>query len=78
MPSDLFKKYDCEGGFHMLEFDLAIAAEISERITEQHEEATKKHSSSKANKAVARRNQKREQRISSKEMGNIMNEWVGE
>lgn len=77
MPSDLFAKYDCEGGFDKLEFDLAIASEISERITEQHEEAQGKNSSSRARKAVAKRNQNRAT-ISGKEMGSIMDKWVDE
>jgi hypothetical protein len=75
MPSDLFQKYNCEGGFIMLEFDLIIAAEISERITEQTEQATNNRGNAK--KAVARRNQKRAT-ISSKQMGSVINDWVGE
>jgi hypothetical protein len=75
MPSDLYEKYDCVGGFHKLEFDLAIASEIAERINEQTEEM--KNSSAKAKRAVARRNQRRAT-ISSEKMGSIMDEWVGE
>ena len=43
MPSDLYAKYDCAGGFHKLEF------EQTEQIK----------SSSQAKRAVARRDQKR-------------------
>jgi len=75
MPSELFAKYDCEGGFLMLEFDLTIAAEISERITEQTNEATNKRTSAKS--AVARRNQKRAT-VSPKQMGSVIDDWMGE
>lgn len=59
----------------MLEFDLTIAAEISERITEQTEKATSNRGNAK--KAVARRNQKRAT-ISSQQMGSVIDDWVGE
>jgi hypothetical protein len=74
MPSDLYDKYDCAGGFHKLEFDLAIASEIAERINEQTEEAK---SSAQAKRAVARRNQRRAT-VSSEKMGSMLDEWVGE
>jgi hypothetical protein len=77
MPSDLFAKYDCEGGFVKLEFDLAIASEISERITEQHEEIQSKQSSSRAKKAVAKRNQKRAT-VSGEKINSVMEKWVEE
>lgn len=68
LPSDLYQKYDDEMGWELLQFDISVASEINERISEQHEDAKK---------AVARRNQKREM-VSSSEMGSIMDNWVGE
>ena len=44
-------------GYEMMQFDMEVAREISERITEQHNTANGK---SNANNAVARRNQKRQ------------------
>ena len=55
-PSELYERYDCEGGHQRLELDLIIAAEINDRIAE----ATKDGKDAKS--MVARRNQKREQR----------------
>jgi hypothetical protein len=55
-PSELYDRYDCEGGHQRLELDLIIAAEINDRIAE----ATKDGKDAKS--MVARRNQKREQR----------------
>ena len=55
-PSELYDRYDCEGGHQRLELDLIIAAEINDRIAE----ATKDGKDGKS--MVARRNQKREQR----------------
>tara|TARA_R100001443_G_scaffold5194_1_gene13864 strand:- start:4680 stop:4958 length:279 start_codon:yes stop_codon:yes gene_type:complete len=55
-PSELYERYDCEGGHQRLELDLIIAAEINDRIAE----ATKDNKDGKS--MVARRNQKREQR----------------
>jgi hypothetical protein len=60
-------------GYEMLQFDMIVAAEISDRIKEQHDEANSKID---ANRAVARRNQKRSERISQKDMGNFMEQWA--
>tara|TARA_R110002126_G_scaffold18370_4_gene70513 strand:+ start:824 stop:1033 length:210 start_codon:yes stop_codon:yes gene_type:complete len=64
-------------GYEMMQFDMEVAREISERITEQHNTANGK---SNANNAVARRNQKRHQRdketISNKKMGGILDDWL--
>ena len=70
LPSDLYQRYDDETGFELLQFDMSVALEINERITEQTEQMN-------AKRAVAKRNQNRE-RISSKDMGSIMDKWVGE
>lgn len=70
LPSDLFQRYDDETGYEMLQFDISVAAEINERIKEQTEEMD-------ANRAVAKRNQRRE-KISSEKMGSIMQNWVEE
>ncbi len=74
MPSDLFDKYDCEGGWFKLEYDLAIASEMSDRLSEQMDEK-----SNNGKQAVANRNQKRAQAaamIDSKEMGSILTDWA--
>jgi hypothetical protein len=70
LPSDLFQRYDDETGYEMLQFDISVAAEINERIKEQTDEMD-------AKRAVAKRNQRRE-KISSAQMGSIMEEWAGE
>jgi len=57
----------------MLQFDMMVAAEISDRIKEQHDEANSKID---GKRAVARRNQKRAERISQKDMGNFMQQWA--
>lgn len=78
LPNQLFDRYDDELGYQRMEFDLHIAAEIGERIKEQTEESK---GSSNAKSAVARRNQKRHQqqeKISSEQMGGIINDWVTE
>ena len=72
LPSDLFDKYDCRGGWFKLEYDLAIAGEMSDRIGEQMDEKRD------ANAMVARRNQKRQAMITSKEMGSILTDWAGD
>ena len=59
LPSDLFEKYNCKGGLLKLEFDMIIASEMAERISEQYDEAKGQVGSRQAKKAVARRNQKR-------------------
>ena len=59
-PSELWSRYDCEGGQHLLEIDLLVASEINERISEATKEATKKDGKG----AAARLKQKRERRKS--------------
>jgi len=58
LPSDLWLKYSVEGGRHLMNLDLLVAAEINDKIAE----ATKSAKKTDAKGMVARRNQKREQR----------------
>ena len=58
LPSDLWLRYSVEGGRHLMDLDLLVAAEINDKISEATSEAGKKD----AKGAVARRDQKREQR----------------
>lgn len=58
LPSELWLKYAVEGGRHLMELDLLVAADMNEKIIE----ATSKASKKDAKGAVARRNQRREQR----------------
>jgi len=58
LPSELWLKYSVEGGKHLMELDLLVAADMNEKIIE----ATNKASNKDAKGAVARRNQRREQR----------------
>ena len=58
LPSDLWLKYSVEGGRHLMELDLIVAADINDKISEATSQASKKD----AKGAVARRNQKREER----------------
>ncbi len=55
-PSELYERYDCEGGHYRLELDLLVASEINQRINE----STNQNKDGKS--MVARRNQKREHR----------------
>ena len=57
LPSDLWDRYDCEGGSYKMELDLIIASEIGEQIT-----AATKDSKTDAKGAVSRMKQRREQR----------------
>tara|TARA_B100001059_G_C17824029_1_gene580199 strand:- start:807 stop:1109 length:303 start_codon:yes stop_codon:yes gene_type:complete len=56
LPSDLWLKYSVEGGRHLMELDLIIAANINDKISD----ATDKAKDGKS--MVARRNQRRKQR----------------
>ena len=56
LPSDLWLKYAVEGGRHLMELDLIIAANINDKISD----ATDKAKDGKS--IVARRNQRRKQR----------------
>jgi len=58
LPSDLWLKYNVEGGKHLMDLDLLIAANINDSINE----ATTKAKSKDAKGAVARRDQRREKR----------------
>lgn len=58
LPSDLWLKYSVEGGRHLMNMDLIVAAEINDKITEATAQASKKD----AKGMVARRDQRREQR----------------
>ena len=58
LPSDLWLKYSVEGGRHLMNMDLIIAGDINDKISEATSQASKKD----AKGAVARRNQRREQR----------------
>ena len=58
LPSDLWLKYSVEGGRHLMEMDMVIAAEINDKISDATSEASKKD----AKGMVARRDQKRKQR----------------
>ena len=56
LPSDLWLKYSVEGGRHLMELDLIVAANINDKISD----ATDKAKDGKS--MVARRNQRRKQR----------------
>mgnify|MGYP001600469290 FL=1 len=58
LPSDLWLKYNVEGGRHLMDLDLLIAANINDSISEATKEASKKD----AKGVVARRDQRREKR----------------
>jgi len=58
LPSDLWLKYSVEGGRHLMQMDLIVAANINDKITEATQDAKNKD----VKGMVARRNQKREQR----------------
>ena len=58
LPSDLWLKYSVEGGRMLMELDLIVAADINDKISEATSQASKRD----AKGAVARRNQKREER----------------
>jgi hypothetical protein len=58
LPSELWLRYSVEGGRHLMDLDLLVAADINDKIAD----ATSKASKRDAKGAVARRNQRREQR----------------
>ena len=59
LPSDLWERYDCEGGQEKAVLDMHIAMEISDRLNE----ATKKQEKKFDGKSVrSRMKQRREQR----------------
>jgi hypothetical protein len=63
LPSDLWDRYDCEGGQEMLSMDLLVAMEMSEKIEKATNDSKKKMD---GNSAAARR----KQRISQRELLN--------
>tara|TARA_R110002096_G_scaffold12490_2_gene44944 strand:+ start:4297 stop:4572 length:276 start_codon:yes stop_codon:yes gene_type:complete len=58
LPSDLWIKYNVEGGRHLMDLDLIIAANINDNI----KEATSQASKTDGKGAVARRDQRRDKR----------------
>tara|TARA_R100000995_G_scaffold46027_1_gene21692 strand:- start:1976 stop:2260 length:285 start_codon:yes stop_codon:yes gene_type:complete len=58
VPSDLYYRYQDEGGFSRLELDLHVASEINDRISEATENAKKGDGKG----AVARARQRQQQR----------------
>lgn len=59
-----------------MQFDMEIAREISERITEQHEQAKRGNGGSRAaRRAVAKRNQQRHIQ-NQKEVGDSVSDWL--
>jgi len=57
LPSDLWERYDSEGGQKKLEIDLIVAAEINNQISEATKDSKRDGKS-----MVARRNKRREER----------------
>lgn len=57
LPSDLWEKYDCEGGQDLLTIDLLVAMEMQDKIAE----ATKQ-SKADGKTMAARRSQRQRQR----------------
>jgi len=60
LPSDLWDRYDCEGGHQKLLLDLNVANEISDKIKEATDKAEKRTRSGK--QMAARRKQRQAQR----------------
>ena len=67
LPSQLFEHYHGPGGHDRLEFDLLVANEIAEQLTESANQSKKgaKKSRGGAKSAVARRDQRRKLHSSS-------------
>tara|TARA_R110002096_G_scaffold170379_4_gene342745 strand:+ start:206 stop:469 length:264 start_codon:yes stop_codon:yes gene_type:complete len=59
LPSDLWDRYDCEGGQEKLLLDMGVASEIQDKISEATKDAKKKRD---GNSMAARRKQKQSQR----------------
>ena len=71
LPSDLWLKYNQEGGRWLMELDMHIAVDMNDKIAEAHNKASKKSTSPSglqrltaddAKDVVARRNARREAR----------------
>ena len=59
LPSDLWHKYDCEGGQELLTIDLLVAMDMSDKINDATQKSKKKFDG----KGIASRlKQRREQR----------------
>jgi hypothetical protein len=59
LPSDLWDRYDCEGGNERMMLDLTVAQDMQDRISEATEKAKKK---ADGNAMVARRKQRQAKR----------------
>ena len=59
LPSDLWARYDCEGGQEMLLLDMGVASEIQDRISEATDNAKKRRD---GNAMEARRKQRQAKR----------------
>lgn len=59
LPSELWDRYDCEGGQEQMTLDLLVAMDMSDKINEATSNSKKKFD---GNAIVARRNQRRQQR----------------
>ena len=78
LPHELYIKYNAENGYERMQFDMEVAREISERISEQTESAKKGGSKGNAKNAVARRNQRRAERMEGKDLSDMMTKWVSD
>lgn len=59
LPSDLWNRYDCEGGQDLLMLDLLVAMDISDKINDATQKGKKKFD---GNGIAARLKQRREKR----------------
>ena len=79
LPHELYLKYNEENGYERMQFDMEVAREISERITEQHEAAKSgRKTSGNAKGAVARRNQRRAERVEGKDLSDMIGKWASD
>ncbi len=76
-PSELRLRYAEQGGRYMMDIDLMVASEISERINEQQDSASPAASSRKATQAVAKRNQRRALMLDQQGLGEALNDAFG-
>lgn len=67
LPSDLWDKYDCEGGAYKMQLDILVAMDINDKIKEATKDAK-----TDAKGAVARRNQRREKRKHLSDGGGVL------
>ena len=74
-PSELWSRYDCEGGQHLLEMDLLVASEINDRISDATREASNKDGKGAAARLKQRRERRKSQPINNADdMMNIIRE----